>query len=204
LNFCPSYRWKTGVFELSNKNGQAASWCDRVLLHKHQDFSSQCLSYASVPSIITSDHRPVYGLFRIECPVYDHAKLSPPFRIELSRVSMQLVALIEPSNALVDPSSASTEQPNALNVSADGAVDDDHSTPAASPARDSQRVDSQSAVVYTLGIRGNCIEGEARFLFGRIGTFLSTSFCKCNVFVQVILILIFPRRQANLAPLLPS
>ena len=25
---CPC-RWKTGAHELSNKNGQAASWCDR-------------------------------------------------------------------------------------------------------------------------------------------------------------------------------
>jgi hypothetical protein len=173
LNFCPSYRWKTGVVELSNKNGQAASWCDRILLHQHEDFSSRCLSYTSVPSIITSDHRPVYALFRVECPIYDHSKLSPPFRIELSKVSMQLLAVAEPPNA-----GGSEPQTATLNAPADAAEDGDQmpSTPIAlkrlsiaaeSPARDSLR-DSQSAAgVYTLGVRGNCIEGEAH-LFTRM------------------------------------
>jgi hypothetical protein len=32
--WCPC-RWKTGAHELSNKNGQAASWCDRCDMTGH-------------------------------------------------------------------------------------------------------------------------------------------------------------------------
>jgi hypothetical protein len=166
LNFCPSYRWKTGVCELSNKNGQAASWCDRVLLHQHQDFGSRCLAYSSVPSIVTSDHRPVYALFRIESPVFDHSALAPPFRIELSKVLMLLLAASEPANV------AGGEQPNAAPADAADGGDQPPLTPVLikcpsggsdSPARDSLRDslrDSQLAAgLCTLGVRGNCIEG---------------------------------------------
>jgi hypothetical protein len=172
LDFCPSYRWKTGVTELSNKNGQAASWCDRILLHQHQDFSSQCLSYTSVPSITTSDHRPVYALFRIDCPVYDHTKRSPPFCIELATVSMQLLTQAEPpaSHGLVQSDPASSAAPSAALAeddmskrSTNSDAGSRHLRPASQPAT--------ATAVYTLGIKSACIEGafvcEGRALFIR-------------------------------------
>ncbi len=169
MDFCPSYRWKTGGHELSNKNGQAASWCDRILLHQRQDFTSQCLSYTSVPSITTSDHRPVYALFRIDSPVYDHTKMSPPFRIELFRVSMQLFAQAEPPVSShrsivqgVDGTNDSVPSPLAATTNEDDRLSQRVSRLVVSDvvSRDSQ----SAAAVYTLGIRGACIEGENSFV----------------------------------------
>lgn len=165
LNFCPSYRWKTGVHELSNKNGQAASWCDRILLHQRQDFASQCLSYTSVSSITTSDHRPVYALFRIDSPVFDHTKLAPPFRIELFRVSMQLLeassrmSVVQSSDVTRDSTFSSP-----ANAAAVFAEDDDRVSQRLTRVTVSESVNRDSntqsaAPVYTLGIRGAIIEG---------------------------------------------
>jgi hypothetical protein len=158
LNFCPSYRWKIGMHELSNKNGQAASWCDRILLHQRQNFSSRCLCYSSIPTITTSDHRPVYALFRIDCPVYDHTKLSSPFRIEISNVFMQLFH--ETSASL---SKTPDAESNAASVGETEASRDSVATPDSQrdslSQRDQQRDSQSAASVCTLGIRGACIEG---------------------------------------------
>jgi hypothetical protein len=63
--FTPTYRWKRGKAELSNKNDQPASYTDRVLWH-----SRPCLedvikldSYGCAENLMISDHRPVAATF---------------------------------------------------------------------------------------------------------------------------------------------
>lgn len=74
ITFPPTYKYDPGTqnFDTSSKQ-RAPAYTDRIL-YKHRStrrLSSQphipplqCLAYNSVPSITTSDHKPVWGLFK--------------------------------------------------------------------------------------------------------------------------------------------
>jgi len=63
LNFFPTYKFdhNSDHYDSSQKR-RVPSWTDRILFKS--DVNTQVLSYCSVPSIRTSDHRPVYATFR--------------------------------------------------------------------------------------------------------------------------------------------
>jgi inositol-1,4,5-trisphosphate 5-phosphatase len=42
------------------------SWCDRILYYRRDKAKLKVLSYASA-DLVESDHKPVYGVFRIKC-----------------------------------------------------------------------------------------------------------------------------------------
>lgn len=71
LTFAPTYKYDPGtqIYDSSPKQ-RTPSYTDRIL-YKHRrgtdSGSIACVTYASVPDICTSDHKPVWGLYR--CPV---------------------------------------------------------------------------------------------------------------------------------------
>ncbi|XP_014255150.1 inositol polyphosphate 5-phosphatase E isoform X2 [Cimex lectularius] len=71
LTFAPTYKYDPGSmnFDTSNKQ-RVPSYTDRIL-YKTKRIGSEnaveCLAYSSVPSVCTSDHKPVWGLYR--CPI---------------------------------------------------------------------------------------------------------------------------------------
>jgi len=67
-DFPPTYRWKRGKKELSNKRDQPPSYTDRVLWHskKGSEGDLELDEYTSAEDILISDHRPVGALFRLQ------------------------------------------------------------------------------------------------------------------------------------------
>ncbi|CAK6433462.1 unnamed protein product [Pipistrellus nathusii] len=66
IHFLPSYKFDIGKdsYDTSSKQ-RTPSYTDRVMFRsRHQDDICP-LTYSSCPGIKTSDHRPVYGLFRV-------------------------------------------------------------------------------------------------------------------------------------------
>jgi phosphatidylinositol-bisphosphatase len=77
ITFPPTYKYDPGTqqFDTSHKQ-RAPAYTDRILFksksssHRRDSSGSasvvplECLMYASVPSICTSDHKPVWGLYR--------------------------------------------------------------------------------------------------------------------------------------------
>ena len=77
ITFPPTYKYDPGTqrFDTSHKQ-RAPAYTDRILFKskgssRRRDSSSstsaeplECLMYTSVPSICTSDHKPVWGLYR--------------------------------------------------------------------------------------------------------------------------------------------
>uniref|UniRef100_A0A1B6E485 phosphoinositide 5-phosphatase n=3 Tax=Clastoptera arizonana TaxID=38151 RepID=A0A1B6E485_9HEMI len=68
LTFAPTYKYDPGTqtYDSSQKQ-RTPSYTDRILYKTRRngsDLSTKCLAYASVPCFCTSDHKPVWGLFR--------------------------------------------------------------------------------------------------------------------------------------------
>lgn len=61
LNFRPTYKFAVGSnsYDSGGKN-RIPSWTDRIL---YIDSKMHCFEYDSDPSIMTSDHKPVYASF---------------------------------------------------------------------------------------------------------------------------------------------
>ena len=77
LDFLPTYRYVVprppGSALLSNKHGQAPSYCDRVLWKSLPGSPpAECTAYDAAPVVSTSDHVPVSATFRV------HAALPMP------------------------------------------------------------------------------------------------------------------------------
>jgi hypothetical protein len=78
MRFRPTYRlerdsdaWSQQTkAKLSVQN--APAWCDRVLLHAAPHSIAETLEYAMVPSLRSSDHRPVFATFVVELPLAPH------------------------------------------------------------------------------------------------------------------------------------
>jgi inositol-1,4,5-trisphosphate 5-phosphatase len=70
LVFDPTYRYDIGtnVFDTSKKQ-RVPGWTDRVL-YKSKGFKMVQKSYNSLPSSLTSDHRPVFAQFKLKYEDY--------------------------------------------------------------------------------------------------------------------------------------
>jgi len=70
LTFAPTYKYDTGShnFDTSNKQ-RTPSYTDRILYKSKRsgpEHTIECLAYSSVPSVCTSDHKPVWGLYKCQ------------------------------------------------------------------------------------------------------------------------------------------
>uniref|UniRef100_A0A0A9YTE5 phosphoinositide 5-phosphatase n=2 Tax=Lygus hesperus TaxID=30085 RepID=A0A0A9YTE5_LYGHE len=70
LTFAPSYKYDPGTstYDTSSKQ-RTPSYTDRILYKskRNTDAAIECIAYSSVPSVSTSDHKPVWGLYK--CPI---------------------------------------------------------------------------------------------------------------------------------------
>ncbi|BET01841.1 IPPc [Nesidiocoris tenuis] len=72
LTFAPTYKYDPGtsLFDTSSKQ-RTPSYTDRILYKSTRragaDAAVECVEYSSVPTVTTSDHKPVWGLYK--CPV---------------------------------------------------------------------------------------------------------------------------------------
>eukprot|EP00002_Diphylleia_rotans_P009086 TRINITY_DN190_c0_g2_i1.p1 TRINITY_DN190_c0_g2~~TRINITY_DN190_c0_g2_i1.p1 ORF type:complete len:706 (+),score=134.12 TRINITY_DN190_c0_g2_i1:91-2208(+) len=67
LNFPPTYRYVKGKNVISNKKGQAPSYCDRIMWKSQKALASMVSQNKIAPSmdIVTSDHRPLGAIFDV-------------------------------------------------------------------------------------------------------------------------------------------
>lgn len=68
LTFAPTYKYDPGTqtFDSSHKQ-RTPSYTDRILYkckRNGENGTLECLEYTSVPSVCTSDHKPVWGLYK--------------------------------------------------------------------------------------------------------------------------------------------
>jgi hypothetical protein len=68
LNFNPTYKYIVGTDEYDSKKKRVPSWCDRILFKKNPKI--EIIDYNRVDYTI-SDHKPVYGLFKVICTKID-------------------------------------------------------------------------------------------------------------------------------------
>ncbi|XP_023209795.1 72 kDa inositol polyphosphate 5-phosphatase-like [Centruroides sculpturatus] len=64
INFGPSYKFNIGT-DLFDAKLRVPSYTDRVLYKSRKSGVVECLNYDTVPSIKTSDHKPVYAVFEV-------------------------------------------------------------------------------------------------------------------------------------------
>ncbi|XP_014276357.1 inositol polyphosphate 5-phosphatase E [Halyomorpha halys] len=67
LTFPPSYKYDPGtqIYDTSSKQ-RTPSYTDRILYKsRRKDEGIECLAYSSVQSVSTSDHKPVWGLYKV-------------------------------------------------------------------------------------------------------------------------------------------
>ncbi|XP_064026949.1 phosphatidylinositol polyphosphate 5-phosphatase type IV isoform X2 [Pogoniulus pusillus] len=66
IHFCPSYKFDIGKDSYDTTSKQRTpSYTDRVVFRSRYKDDIQAVKYSSCPSIRTSDHRPVFALFRV-------------------------------------------------------------------------------------------------------------------------------------------
>nr|XP_022916471.1 72 kDa inositol polyphosphate 5-phosphatase isoform X2 [Onthophagus taurus] len=115
ITFPPTYKYDPGTqnFDTSSKQ-RTPAYTDRILYkHRHSRRLSgqpetppiECLVYDSVPSIVTSDHKPVWGVFRAHVrPGLD----TIPLAAGLFNREIYLEGIRRRATALGDASDAST------------------------------------------------------------------------------------------------
>ena len=64
IKFPPTYKYEIGTMEYATKKNRVPSWCDRILYKKCDII--ELLEYNSIQDISFSDHKPVYGFFKVE------------------------------------------------------------------------------------------------------------------------------------------
>ncbi|XP_054282775.1 inositol polyphosphate 5-phosphatase E isoform X2 [Macrosteles quadrilineatus] len=70
LTFAPTYKYDPGTstYDTSHKQ-RTPSYTDRILFrsrrHNTESTAVECVAYASVPEVCTSDHKPVWGLYKV-------------------------------------------------------------------------------------------------------------------------------------------
>jgi len=65
ISFPPTFKVKKTV-DPQYSTQRVPSYCDRVLWKAYPCLHLRCLKYQSIPEIITSDHKPVHGIFEVE------------------------------------------------------------------------------------------------------------------------------------------
>jgi len=72
LKFWPTYRFLRETYDAdgnrvyNDEKARIPSWCDRILWRTFPDTEIEPVEYDSVPSVDTSDHVPVFALFKMQ------------------------------------------------------------------------------------------------------------------------------------------
>ena len=69
INFPPTYKFERGINEYESKQGRIPSWCDRVLYSHWPNLKVDVKEYDYTPKVQSSDHRPVFSVLNIQCPL---------------------------------------------------------------------------------------------------------------------------------------
>nr|XP_042912265.1 uncharacterized protein LOC107443026 isoform X2 [Parasteatoda tepidariorum] len=65
INFDPSFKFDVGTNAFDSTKQRVPSYTDRVLYRFKESSCISCLHYNSVPELVSSDHKPVYGIFNV-------------------------------------------------------------------------------------------------------------------------------------------
>lgn len=65
INFAPSYKFNIGTDLFDHAKLRVPSYTDRILYKAKNIEVVKCLNYDTVPSIKSSDHKPVYAMFEV-------------------------------------------------------------------------------------------------------------------------------------------
>ncbi|GIX94830.1 phosphatidylinositol polyphosphate 5-phosphatase type IV [Caerostris extrusa] len=65
IRFIPSYKFDVGTTTFSSSKLRVPSYTDRILYRSNEKCLISCLHYDTVPDILTSDHKPVFGVFKV-------------------------------------------------------------------------------------------------------------------------------------------
>eukprot|EP00605_Chrysophyceae_sp_TOSAG23-4_P002561 GSChrysophyteH1.ASY1.ANO1.2826.1 assembled CDS len=90
LNFKPTYKFDfcSDVYD-SGKSQRIPSWTDRILYIKR---GLDCLEYKSEANLKTSDHRPVYGSFKVEIGFHAAHELTTPNKKALMAANLDFTS----------------------------------------------------------------------------------------------------------------
>ncbi|CAL1297551.1 unnamed protein product [Larinioides sclopetarius] len=65
IHFIPSYKFDVGTSTFNSSKLRVPSYTDRILYRSREKSSVSCLHYNAVPNVLTSDHKPVYAVFKV-------------------------------------------------------------------------------------------------------------------------------------------
>ena len=76
VRFAPTYKYDPGTLDVfdSSEKRRVPSWCDRILMHA-KGCQVQPLAYDSVQEATSSDHKPIFGAFEVNCRIVDEELL---------------------------------------------------------------------------------------------------------------------------------
>ena len=105
INFPPTYKFKKGTNNYDIESKRIPAWCDRVLVRSFDGLQKSCLLYKDCPTVLTSDHHPVYALWQLD--VVLPSPPPPPFAsiigvrpfIEISGLTVDIGSQITSVNA---------------------------------------------------------------------------------------------------------
>jgi hypothetical protein len=72
INFNPTYKYQIGTNEYYIKEKYIPSWCDRIIFNKNMKIKG--IYYTSVENYKESDHKPIFGIYKIK--INDNDKIS--------------------------------------------------------------------------------------------------------------------------------
>jgi inositol polyphosphate 5-phosphatase INPP5E len=64
--FPPTYKFKYGSIDYDTDSKRVPSYTDRILFRSKKSYDFSCLHYNWIPSINTSDHKPVFSLIEVK------------------------------------------------------------------------------------------------------------------------------------------
>lgn len=71
LEFNPTYKYDIGTNNYdTSKKKRTPAWCDRILFKKSNNI--EIVKYSNVPHYTNSDHKPVFGIFRVRVKRIKH------------------------------------------------------------------------------------------------------------------------------------
>lgn len=148
ITFAPTFKVERGKQYSAYQSTRVPSYCDRILYHSlpfHENHI-KLLKYSSVPSIETSDHKPVYAIFDMIIPLPIQIYQLPPPRDALKCVLdfkyLRLHGLYE-KRADIDDGSIHYE------VLSDGALAVQETAPLQSARNSLLRLDTDTSPSHT-------------------------------------------------------
>lgn len=77
INFQPTYKYDAGTTTYDTKKSRIPAYCDRVLVRSFPGLNPVCTKYSCNNDILTSDHHPVYAIWKLN--VVKPTPPPPPF-----------------------------------------------------------------------------------------------------------------------------